>query len=133
MVALTKNIKLMTLFLILRTMPKEQQSLLMAHFSPEVVKMLTEIEQYAGPDIEKLDWTPFYQAWPELQRILASCKEEIKSQKVFHIADEQRPRIREYILQKLGKQKRGAPIVLSQEITKIVDLYLSDVTRKLMS
>ena len=110
-------------------MPKTQQSLLMAHFNPEVVKRLTQIEKETGVDVEKLDWTPFYQAWPELQRILSSCKEEIKAQKVIQVAEEQRAKLREYILIKLGKQKKGAPIILSQDVLKAVDQYLNDLSK----
>ena len=80
MVTLSKDIKLLTLSLLLRTMPKTQQSLLLAHFSPEVVKRLSQIEQETGVDVGKLDWTPFYQSWPELKKILDDCKQEIKMQ-----------------------------------------------------
>ena len=124
---ITKDIKLLTLSLILRTMPKNQQSLLMAHFSPDVVKRLMQIEQQTGSDIEKLDWTPFYQAWPELRRILNDCKEEIKIQNLVRFAEEQRPSLKEYILVKTGRQKKGAPIFLSPEIVKIVDRYLAEL------
>ncbi len=124
---LSKDIKLLTLSLILRTMPKTQQSLLMAHFDPQVVRMLNQIEQETGMDIEKLDWTPFYQAWPELQRILKDCNDEIKIQKLLQAADEQRPKLREYMLLKLGKQKKGAPVFLSQGVTKIVDQYINEL------
>ena len=54
MVTLSKDIKLLTLSLILRTMPKTQQSLLLAHFSPEVVQRLSQIEKETGVDIEKI-------------------------------------------------------------------------------
>lgn len=121
------NEKLITLSLLLRTMPKQEQSLLMAHFSPEVVKKLAEIEQETGSDIEKLDWTPFYRSWPELERILSDCKEEIKRQKISASADEQRPKIREYILMKTGRQKKGAPVFLSQDVIKIIDRYLNSM------
>ena len=127
---LSKDIKLLTLSLILRTMPKTQQSLLMAHFDPEVVRMLNHIEQETGVDVEKLDWTPFYQAWPELQKILRDCNEEIKIQKLLQAADEQRPKLREYLLLKLGKQKKGAPVFLSQGVTKIVDQYINELKMK---
>lgn len=127
---LSKDIKLLTLSLILRTMPKTQQSLLMAHFNPEVVKRLTQIEQESGVDVEKLDWTPFYQAWPELQRILKDCNEEIKIQKLAQVADEQRPKLREYLLLKLGKQKKGAPVFLSSDIIKIIDQYVNELKAK---
>ena len=88
MATLSKDIKLLTLSLILRTMPKMQQSLLLAHFSPEVVKRLSQIEQETGVDAEKLDWTPFYQAWPELKKILDDCKQEIKMQQFQSLANE---------------------------------------------
>ena len=129
MPVLSKDIKLLTLSLILRTMPKAQQNLLMAHFNPEVVKILAQIEKETSPDVEKLDWTPFYQAWPELQRILNSCKEEIKAQRVTQHAEEQRPRLREYILVRLGRQKKGAPIILSQDVIKIADQFLNEVSK----
>lgn len=121
------NEKLLTLSLLLRTMPKQEQSLLMAHFSPEVIKKLAEIEQESGADVEKLDWTPFYRSWPELERILSDCKEEIKRQKIGNSADEQRPKIREYILMKTGRQKKGAPVFLSQDVIKIIDRYISSM------
>ena len=127
MVVLSKDIKLLTLSLILRTMPKEQQSLLLSHFSPEVADVLNRIEQQTQVDVERLDWTPFYQAWPELQNILNDCKREIKSQKVFKSADEQRPRLREYILNKSGGQRKGPPVFLSQEVSRIVDQFLIDM------
>ena len=123
---LSKDRKLLTLSLLLRTMPKPQQSLLMAHFNPEVVKRLTQIEQETQADIEKLDWTPFYQSWPELQRILNACKEEIRVQKLTRLAEEQRPKLKEYLLIKLGKQKKGPPVFLSQEIMKVTDQYLNN-------
>lgn len=127
MVALTKDIKLLTLSLVLRTMPKEQKSLLMSHFNPEVVKQLTHIEQATKVDVEKLDWTPCYQSWPELKRILDECKEEIKSQRKRQHAEEQRPKLREYILTKLGIQRKGAPVFLSKEVMNIVDRYLAEL------
>lgn len=127
MVVLSKDIKLLTLSLILRTMPKEQQSLLLAHFSPEVVKTLSVIEQATGSDVEKLDWTPLYQTWPELTKILKDCKEEIKMQKLHSVANEQRPKIREYMQLKLGKQRKGAPVFLTQGIIKVVDQYLTEL------
>lgn len=129
MATLSKDIKLLTLSLILRTMPKDQQSLLMTHFSPEVVKVLTQIEQETKTDVEKLDWTPFYQAWPELQKILNDCKKEIKSQKISRVADEQRPKLKEYILIKLGVQRKGPPIFLSKEVMSIVDRFLTDMEK----
>ena len=127
MVTLTKDIKLLTLSLVLRTMPKEQRSLLMSHFSPEVVRQLTQIEQATKVDVEKLDWTPFYQSWPELKRILDECKQEMKSQKKRQFAEEQRPRLREYILTRLGVQRKGAPIFLSKEVMSVVDQYLAEL------
>ena len=127
MVILSKDNKLLTLSLILRTMPKAQQSLLMAHFSPEVVNRLTQIEQESGADVEKLDWTPFYQSWPELKKILNECNEEIKMQKLQVLADEQRPKLREYILVKLGRQKKGAPVFLTKDVIKMIDQYLTEL------
>ncbi len=127
MVTLSKDTKLLTLSLVLRTMPKEQQSLLLAHFSPDVVKKLIQIEQETGVDIEKLDWTPFYQTWPELRKILNDCKEEMKTQKLISAANEQRPKIKEYLQLKLGKQRKGAPIFLTQEVMKIIDQYLAEL------
>lgn len=121
------NEKLLTLSLLLRTMPKQQQSLLMAHFSPEVVKKLAEIEQETGVNVEKLDWTPFYKSWPELEKILTECKEEVKRQKLAKIADEQRPSIKEYMSVKLGRQKKGTPIFLSQEVIKTIDRYINSL------
>lgn len=121
------NEKLLTLSLLLRTMPKQQQSLLMAHFSPEVVKKLAEIEQETGVNVEKLDWTPFYKSWPELEKILTECKEEVKRQKLAKIADEQRPSIKEYMSVKLGRQKKGTPIFLSQEVIKTIDRYINNL------
>ena len=129
MVILSKDVRLFTLSLLLRTMPKTQQSLLMAHFNPEVVKRLAHIEQETGADVEKLDWTPFYQTWPELQRILNDCKEEIRAQKLMQLADEQRPKLKEYVLQRLGRQKKGAPIFLSQVVTKVIDEYLTGISK----
>ena len=127
MVTLSKDIKLLTLSLLLRTMPKTQQSLLLAHFSPEVVKRLSQIEQETGVDIEKLDWTPLYQTWPELKKILDDCRGEIKAQKFQSVANEQRPKIREYLQLKLGKQRKGAPILLTQEVMKVIDQYLAEL------
>ena len=66
----TKDIKLITLSLLLRTMPKHEQSLVMSHFSPEVVSRLNEIEQEAGADIEKIDWRPFTRYWGDLRKII---------------------------------------------------------------
>ena len=126
---LSKEIKLLTLSLLLRTMPKTQQSLIIQHFGQDVVKQLQEIEAQTGSDVEKLDWTPFYQTWPELQRILNDCKEEIKAQKMIQVAEKQRPQLREYILVKLGKQKKGTPVFLSPEITRIVDQYITSLGR----
>ena len=124
---LSKDIKLLTLSLLLRTMPKNEQTLLAAHFSPEVVKRLSEIEKETGEDVEKLDWTPFYQMWPELQKILSDCKEEIKGQKLIQFGDEQRPRLREYILSKTGRQRKTAPVLLSKEIMQIVDHFIASM------
>lgn len=106
-------------------MPKEQQSLLLAHFSPDVTSKLKQIEQMTGEiDIEMLDWTPIYQAWPELKKILDSCKNEIKSQKLQTVAGVQRPKLREYLMLKTGKQKKGAPVFFSPELTKVIDQYI---------
>ena len=127
MVTLSKDIKLLTLSLILRTMPKTQQSLLLAHFSPEVVQRLSQIEKETGVDIEKLDWTPFYQAWPELKKILDDCKTEIKMQKLHSVSSEQRPKIKEYLQLKLGKQRKGVPVFLTQEVMKVIDQYLAEL------
>ncbi len=127
MVTLSKDIKLLTLSLVLRTMPKTQQSLLLAHFSPEVVKRLSQIEQETGVDIEKLDWTPLYQTWPELKKILDDCREEIKIQKLQSAAYEQRPKIKEYMQIKLGKQRKGAPVFLTQDVIKAIDQYLTEL------
>lgn len=126
MVTLSKDIKLLTLSLILRTMPKAQQSLLMSHFSPEVAHILQRLEQETNVDVEKLDWTPFYQAWPELQKILVDCKNEIKIQKVLKVVDEQRPKLKEYMLLKLGRRKKGPPVLLSKQILEVVDRFLID-------
>lgn len=101
--------------------------MLLAHFSPEVVKTLSVIEQATGSDVEKLDWTPLYQTWPELTKILKDCKEEIKMQKLHSVANEQRPKIREYMQLKLGKQRKGAPVFLTQGIIKVVDQYLTEL------
>lgn len=126
MPTLSKDIKLLTLSLIVRTLPKDQRSLLMQHFSPEVTQILTRIEEEAGStDVANLDWTPFYQSWPELKKILNDCKVEIKAQNLIEAASEQRPRLKEYILIKLGRQKKGAPVFLSQEILKVVDRFLT--------
>ena len=130
MINLTKDIKLVTLSLVLRTMPKDQQSLLLAHFPPEIVKKLTFIEQQTGSDVEKLDWTPFYQAWPELKQILDDCRKEIKLQKLQSIAESQRPKVKNYLLQKMGRQKKGGAVLLSQEITKIIDGYLEEIKKE---
>ena len=126
---LSRDTKLLTLSLVLRTMPKEQQSLLMSHFNPVVVQALSQIEKETGSDIEKLDWTPFYQAWPELQRIISDCKKEIKSQGMISFAESQRPRLREYILVKLGKQRKGAPTFLSPDVIKAVDRFMSELNK----
>lgn len=99
----------------------------MAHFAPDVTKRLKELEAEGGVDVEKLDWTPIYQTWPELQRILDECKREIKSQKIVKLGEAQRPKLREYILIKLGKLKKGAPILLSQEVVKVVDQFLANL------
>lgn len=126
MPVLSKDIKLLTLSLIVRTLPKDQRSLLMQHFSPEVAQILAKIEKEAGSgDVANLDWTPFYQAWPELQKILNDCKAEIKAQSLLMSVSEQRPKLKEYILIKLGRQKKGAPVFLSQEILKVVDRFLT--------
>ena len=124
MVIASKDIKLLTLSLLLRTMPKNERSLLMVHFNPEVVKRLVQIEQETSADVEKLDWTPFYQTWPELQRILNDCKQEIKMQKLISFAEEQRPKLRDYILTKLGRPKKGAPVFLPKEVIKAIDNFL---------
>ncbi len=129
MVILSKDIKLLTLSLILRIMPKEQQNLLMSHFTPDVVQRLREIESETGQDVERLDWTPFYQAWPELQRIVSDCKKETEGQKTVQFAEEQRPFLREYILVKSGKVKKGAPIFLTPEVTKVVDRVIIELDR----
>lgn len=129
MEVLLKDRKLLTLSLLLRTMPKTQQSLLMAHFSPEVVKRLSEIEQQTSASVEKLDWTPFYQSYGELRKILDDCKEEIRVQKLVRLAEEQRPKIKEYILVKLGRHKKGPPIFLPQEIMKITDQFLRNLDK----
>lgn len=125
----SKERKLLTLSLLLRTLPKPQQALLMSHFSPEVVKSLQQIEVQTGQEVEKLDWTPFYQSWPELSRILNDCKREIKAQKLVQHGEEQRPKIREYILIRLGRQKKGPPVLLSQGVMKVIDLFLTDIER----
>lgn len=123
---LSKDTKILTLSLLLRTMSKEQQSLLMKHFSPEVVSKLAEIEKITGSSgVEKLDWTPFYQAWPELKRILKECKEELKQQGLIKSVEIQRAMIKDYILMKLGRKKKGAPVILSPEVIKIIDQYLT--------
>lgn len=123
---LSKDIKILTLSLLLRTMPKHQQTLLLKHFSPEVVRKLAEIERVTGGStVERLDWSPFYQAYPELKRILVECKEEFKQKEIVKVAEAQRPQIKEYILMKLGRRKKGAPVLLSQEVTKIIDQYLT--------
>ena len=124
---LSKEIKLLTLSLLLRTMPKTQQSLIMQHFAPEVVNALNQIEQETGTDIEKLDWTPFYQTWPDIQRILHDCKKEIRAKNTEALAEGQRPKLRAYILVKLGKQKKGPPVVLPEVVKDIVDEYLSKI------
>ena len=128
---LTKDTKLLTLSLILRTMPKEQQSLLLAHFTPEVAKILTLIEQQTGGDVEKLDWTPFYQAWPELKKILDDCKKEIRIQKLQALAEKQRPKIKDYCMQKIGRQRKGPPVLMSPDITKIIDQYIEETKREI--
>lgn len=120
----TQDRKLLTLSLLLRTLSKNEQLLLIAHFSPEVVNSLNQIEQETGGDLEKLDWTPFYQSCPELQKILLACREEIKSQKVFKIIEEQRTKIKDYMLTRSGKQKKGPPTFLSKEVMKVIDHYL---------
>lgn len=126
---LSKDRKLLTLSLLLRTMSKEQRSLLMAHFNPEVTKLLNQIEEETAPDVEKMDWTPFYESWPELQKIVNECKGEIKTQKLFKMAEDQRPKIKEYISVKLGKQKKGPPIFLSKEVMKILDQSLQEIQK----
>lgn len=125
MIVLSKDIKLLTLSLILRTLPHDQQTVLMQHFSPDVAAILKQIEKETGSDVANLDWTPFYQAWPELQKILDDCKTEIKAQVMVRFAEEQRPKIREYIMIKLGRQKKGAPIFLSQDVLRVVDRSMS--------
>lgn len=127
MPVLSKDIKLLTLSLILRTLPQDQQRVLKAHFSPEVVKALDIIEKSTNVDVEKLDWTPFYQAWPDLQKILSDCKREIGSQRKFKITEEQRPRIRDYMMNKLGMQRKGPPVFLSQEVMNIIDRFLTNL------
>jgi len=123
----SKEVKLLTLSLLLRTMPKQEQSLLMSHFTPDVVKELNRIQGETGAqEVEKLDWTPFYRTWPELQRILEDCKEEMKVQKLVNFAEEQRPRLRDYILSKLGKQKKGPPVILPEGIADVIDDFLAN-------
>ena len=129
MQALSKDAKLLTLSLVLRTMPREQQALLMKYFSPEVIAKLKQIEQETGENVEKLDWTPFYMAWPELQKILTECKREVKSRDISNLVEQQRPKLREYIATKLGKQKKGPPVFLSNEITKIIDKFIQERIR----
>lgn len=126
---LSKDIKLLTLSLILRTMPKAQQSLLISHFSPEVANILTRLEQESNVDVEKLDWTPFYQSWPELQNILNDCKKEIKMQKVLKVVEEQRPKIKDYVLLKLGRKKKGAPVLLSKDVIASIDHFLTGLEK----
>lgn len=106
-------------------MPRNQQSLLKSHFSPEVIKKLDEIEKLTGESkVEQLDWTPFYQSWPELKRILNECREEIKQQNMIKSVEAQRPMVKDYILMKLGKKKKGMPVILSGDVTKIIDQYI---------
>ncbi len=126
---LSKDIKLLTLSLILRTMPKAQQSLLISHFSPEVANILTRLEQESNVDVEKLDWTPFYQSWPELQHILNDCKKEIKMQKVLKVVEEQRAKIKDYVLLKLGRKKKGAPVLLSKDVIAAIDHFLTGLEK----
>lgn len=127
MPVLSKDIKLLTLSLILRTLPQDQQRILKAHFSPEVVRALDIIEKNTSVDIEKLDWTPFYQSWPDLKRILNDCKREIEVQRKLKILEEQRPRIKDYMQSKLGAPKKGPPVLLSKEIMNIVDQFLTNL------
>ena len=85
------------------------------------------IEEATGSDIEKLDWTPLYQTWPELKKILDDCNREMKQQKLQSTANEQRPKIKEYMQIKLGKQRKGAPVFLTQDIIKTIDQYLEEL------
>lgn len=120
-----KDIKLLTLFLLLRTMPKEQQTLLMSHFSPDVANKLNAIEKQSGASsVEQLDWTPFYQSWPELKKILTECRKEAKTQSLVKLAEDQRPLIKEYMLVKMGLKKKGAPVILPPEVIQIIDHYI---------
>lgn len=126
MVVTSKEIKLLTLSLLLRTMPKDEQSLLMGHFSEDVARELARIQNETAGDVEKLDWSPFYKTWPELQKILNDCNNEMKSQRIVKFAEEQRPKFREYILAKLGRQKKGPPVLLSEDVTAVIDDYLEN-------
>jgi hypothetical protein len=118
--------KLLTLSLLLRTMPKSQQSILLSHFSPNVARKLAMIEhQTANINVENLDWTPFYRTWPGLKKIVDECKSEIKQQELVKYAEEQRPLVKEYILTKLGMKRPGAPIVLSAAVKKVIDQFLT--------
>lgn len=124
-----KDVKLLTLFLLLRTMPKEQQSLLTSHFSAEVINKLKQLEAQTGDSsVEQLDWTPFYQSWPELKKILSECNQDYKQENLAKVAGEQRPLIKEYMLVKMGLQKKGPPITLTPDIIQIIDHYL--ISRK---
>ena len=106
-------------------MSRPQQTLLMKYFSPETIKKINELEgQSHDISIEKLDWGPFYQSWPELKKILRECKEEVRQNGLVKLIETQRPQIKEYILVKLGKKKKAQPVLLSQEVIKIIDQFL---------
>lgn len=130
MVILSKENKLLTLALLLHSMSQAEKSLLMSHFSPGVVESLNQIEKEIGASTQGIDWTPLYSSCNELQRILNECRQEISAQDINRFAMGQRPKLREYILTKLGKQKKGAPVFLSQEIKRVVDHFLTNLQKE---
>lgn len=121
---LAKDTKLITLSLLLRSMPSEKQSLLMSHFNSDLQRALRRIQMESSLE-QNMDWAAVSQSVPALRKILNECLEEARLQKLAKAAEEQRPQLKQYILMKLGKHKKGGPVFLSQDITKVIDKYIT--------
>lgn len=125
---ITKQMKLVTLSLLLKSMPVEHKNLLLSYFSPETARVLQRMEAEMEGDPAQLDWTPIYESFPELKNIVEDCRKEIRLQKIADLADEQRPSIKQYILMKIGKQRKGGPVFLSEGVKNSIDKYLNTVS-----
>lgn len=97
----------------------------MSHFSPDVARELRRIEMESGSNTTNIDWAPMYQSFPQLKKVLNDCVSEIRQQKLERFAEEQRPIIRQYILMKLGKNIKSAPVFISEEIKETIDRYMA--------